>query len=128
MHQDERHAAARGGFRNPRIAFQSGYVIDDLGADIECGFRDLQLLRVDGNRNSFPPSEKLSGVTFSTPITRVRSPRSSVWEASFNRNFFRLSILSVGSKCNATVGRIFASVPHTLLFTRMRTGRNACPT
>ena len=37
----------------------------------------------------FPPSEKLSGVTFSTPMTSVRSPRISVRERSLSRNFRR---------------------------------------
>ena len=33
-----------------------------------------------------PPSEKLSGVIFKTPITSVRSPRISVRERSRKRN------------------------------------------
>src|ERR1700676_1926137 len=37
----------------------------------------------------FPPSEKLSGVTFKTPMTRVRGPRMRVRERSFRRNLRR---------------------------------------
>src|ERR1700687_3896073 len=44
-----------------------------------------------GSRN-LPPSEKLSGVTFRTPITRVRSPSSSTPERKCSRYFRRLSI------------------------------------
>jgi len=144
MHQDERHAAARGDFRNPGIVPQPGNVIDNLRAGIQRGLRHFGLLRVDRNRNleqpakpprtgktlrssssmeissepglvdspptsiksaparsictacciacssakNFPPSEKLSGVTFSTPITSVRSPRTSLLEHSRRLNFF----------------------------------------
>ena len=38
---------------------------------------------------NFPPLEKLSGVTFKTPITRVRSPRTSVREGRFRRKICR---------------------------------------
>src|SRR6266481_355893 len=41
-----------------------------------------------GSRN-LPPSEKLSGVTLSTPMTSVRSPSTRVREGSFSRNVFR---------------------------------------
>jgi len=44
-----------------------------------------------GSRN-LPPSEKLSGVTFRTPITSVRSPRTSVREGRRSRNVRRFTI------------------------------------
>src|ERR1700681_1669630 len=49
----------------------------------------------------FPPSEKLSGVTFNTPITRVREPRIMVRERSFRRNL-RRGIIAM--QCNAKAG------------------------
>src|SRR6266403_880389 len=36
-----------------------------------------------------PPSEKLSGVTFSTPMIKVRSPSTNVREGKRRRNFLR---------------------------------------
>ena len=41
------------------------------------------------NPDTLPPSEKLSGVIFSTPITSVRSPRSSVRDGRCRRNCLR---------------------------------------
>src|ERR1019366_6100236 len=42
-----------------------------------------------------PPSEKLSGVTLSTPITSVRSPRSSVREGRCRRNCLRWNMVTI---------------------------------
>src|SRR5260370_649793 len=44
-------------------------------------------MALSGCRNS-PPSEKLSGVTFSTPITSVRSPSTSFCVRNCSVNFF----------------------------------------
>ena len=53
---------------------------------------------------NFPPSEKLSGVTFSTPIISVRSPRTSARERSFRRNRLRGGIGK--GKCSVEEGPI----------------------
>ncbi len=52
-------------------------------------------IALSGCRN-LPPSEKLSGVTFNTPITSVRSPRTSVRELSLRRKSLRNGLTSRG--------------------------------
>src|SRR6266567_4043192 len=57
MHQDERHAAARANLGDARVSLQSGNIIDDLRAGVECGLRDVRFLRVDGNWNLQRPTK-----------------------------------------------------------------------
>src|SRR4029077_1649011 len=49
-----------------------------------------------GSRN-LPPSEKLSGVTFKTPISKVRGPNVRVYAGSSSRKVRRLTIGGLAS-------------------------------